>query len=583
VRGTSDGNILLYGYNSGDSAEQSTVRVDMDKGKHKSSIYVARQMGSNSGGVMASWRIISETEPDSNYKVSGQMWIKPSIGQAYIYIDGAWQPLAGGVAIDFHVPLTLIVQGQDRTVESAGSLRKTDVLTSQVDSLTFTYEDLDGSYKPKEGDEVLLFYKADESSTPVKMFAGRIESAPQEQIAPGITKYRYAVRCVDYSADLNKRLVVESYSDKTCKEIIDDLVDTYATDFTTHNVQTGFTVDYISWNYKPLSACLKELVALSGGLYDWYVDENKDIHFFYKETSIAPYELNETSESGASYSRLSISVDKSQLRNRVYVRGGYYLSDDFTQEIVADGEQEEFLLAYKPKAAASGSVEVYVNGTQKTVGTDHLDTSGYDFVVNYTEKLVKNLDHATLASGDILKAVYKYDIPILVRVDNEDSQETMKAIEGGDGVYEHIIVDSSIETLDAARDRALAELDKYADPIISGDFITNNYGYRSGQLLTVNLPSRGINDTYLITRVQSYLRRNILEYRIKFESKRSKNFVDLLVDLLDAKNEIITREDEILNELAQVADSVGLTETSLNYEEPTNEWDTAKWDEFQWG
>ena len=531
---------------------------------------------------MASWRIISESEPGSDYTSTGQMWVKPGTGQAYIRIAGKWQPLAGGNAIDYHVPLTLIMQGKDRTVETAGGLQKTDILTSQVDSLSFTYEDLDGSYKPTEGDEVLLFYKADSSSTPIKIFAGRVESAPQEQIAPGVEKYRYAVRCVDYSADLNKRLVVESYSSKTCKEIIDDLISTYATDFTGYNVQTGFTVDYISWNYKPMAACLAELVALSGGLYDWYVDENKDIHFFYKETSVAPYELNETTESGAAYSGLTIKVDKSQLRNRVYVRGGYYLSDDFTQEIVADGKQDEFLLAYKPQAASSGSVEVYVNGIQKTAGTDHLDSSGYDFVVNYTEKLVKNLDLATLASGDVLKVVYKYDVPILVRVDNEDSQETMKAIEGGDGVYEHIIVDSSISTLDAARNRALAELDKYADPIITGEFITNNYGFRSGQLLTVNLPSRGINGTYLITRVQTYLRKNIMEYRVKFASKRSKDLVNLLVDLLDAKNEIITREDEILNELAQVNDSVGMTETSLNFTEPTSEWDTAKWNEFEW-
>ena len=557
----------------------------MDKRERKIGVDLyQRTMVSFCGGIkMSDWKLVSESEPGSNYCNTGQMWIKPSIGQAYLRIGNNWTPFASGAAVQYEHSPTVMIRGLNKTEKTVGNFQKQDLLTSQIDSCSFGYEDIDGGYKPEKGDEVFWFYREEETDTPVKIFSGRIESAPQELINEAIKKYRYNVRCVDYSADLNKRMVVESYTNKTCAYIINDLINNYATDFSTHNVQTGFTVNFISWNYKPISECIKELCDLSGGLYDYYVDEDRDIHFFQKETNDAPYELNETTETGAMYHALNIEIDKSQLRNRVFVRGGYYLSNNFTQEIVADGEQKEFLLAYPPRTAAGGAIEVYVNDVQKTLGTDFLHISGYDFVVNYVEKLIKNLDLAALSAGDVLKVIYRYDVPILVRNDDEASQADVRLIEGGNGVYEmQPIVDASISTLEQARVRAAAELLKYSVPIVSGDFITNKYGYRSGQYLTINLPSRGINDIYMIVEVITYTVGNMMEYQVFFASKRSKGLTELLVELIDKKNEIITREDEVLQELCKVSDSVGITETALNYSEPTGIWDTDKWDEFEW-
>ena len=45
---------------------------------------------------------------------------------------------------------------------------------------------------------------------------------------------------------------------------------------------------------------------------------------------------------------LSIVIDGSTIRNRVYVRGGTYLSDEFTFSQVADGEQTVFYLPERP-------------------------------------------------------------------------------------------------------------------------------------------------------------------------------------------------------------------------------------------
>ena len=77
--------------------------------------------------------------------------------------------------------------------------------------------------------------------------------------------------------------------------------------------------------------------------------------------------------------------------------------------------------------------------------------AGLQFVLNYTEKFVRNLDHATLNDNDVVVVNYKPKIPILISRRSKESIAEMKTIEGGTGIHKYIIVDSSIVTLDEAR------------------------------------------------------------------------------------------------------------------------------------
>lgn len=511
-------------------------------------------------------------------KTAGKGWINPQTGQAYIRIDGKWIPFAGGPAATFR-RITLFIRGIEKTrMLKAKSLRIKDALTSKVDTCSFILEDTEGGNKPSQGDEVIIY----RGTPPVKIFAGEIINAPQAQISPGI--YNYAVRCADYSRRLDKRKVVETYTNQTCSYIINDIINSYAPEFSVRNVQVGPTVTFIAFNYKSARECIRDLARLSG--YDWYVDYDGDIHFFARETNTAPYSLDAAASSGR-YVGLKIGVDKSQLRNRVYVRGGYYLSNLYTQEIVADGEQLEFLLAYEPQAPMS----VYVDGGAKTLGIDNIDTSGKDFVVNVAEKTIKNLDLAKLTDGQVFKATYKYKIPILCRVDDEDSQEAIKLIEGGDGVYEGpIIVDESIASLDAARERAFAEIRQYSNALVQGNFKTDQDGYRSGQLLTINIPSRGINSQYLI---QNVTKKSIggghLEYEVAFATLLT-GLTDFLLSLWEAGRKIVTREDEVLDELVQKSDEISVSHAVPTFEEFTPPFEYGPggspqgvWNESQWG
>ena len=515
---------------------------------------------------MATMFNISEREPAN--KTIGMGWLKPSIGQTFIYINDVWVPIAGGEAQTLYYPLTILISGKNRTLDiDNDTFQKVDNLTSAIDTCGFT---LTGD-KPAPGEEVIVFQKSSESDTePEKIFGGEIVTCPQKEIAPGSGTFEYEINCADYSRRLKKRLVTESYTDKTCKYIVDDLIDSYQPEFTTNNVQTGDTIDYISFDHKDVFQCIEEIAELTG--QDWYVDYEKDIHLFSLETNTAPYTLDDDISISGRHKDLNIEVDKTQLRNRIFVQGGYYFSNVWEQEETADGIQTSFVCKYEPFTPIKVYVDTGAGYVEKTLGIDNVETSGKDFVINQVEKVIKNLDYATLSNGHKIKITYRYKIPISTEDSDTVSISNLKKLEGGDGYYDYHIVDVLLETLDAAHRRASAELEEYADCLISGSFITDQSGYRSGQLLTVNMSLRGYtNKTYLIQNVTmiKMAGENNFEYQITFATKL-KGLTELLREMLDRGKEIVIRPDEVLSDLLKITgDNMTISHADPTFEEHT--------------
>ena len=112
------------------------------------------------------------------------------------------------------------------------------------------------------------------------------------------------------------------------------------------------------------------------------MDYDKDIHFF------DPTELNEPApivlDSSANFRKFKHDLDMQDLRNRVYVRGGTYLSD--TQppiEWKADGVARQWTLPWGPHDLA-----FTVGSTSVTVGIDNVhDEDDYDYMLNFMEKI----------------------------------------------------------------------------------------------------------------------------------------------------------------------------------------------------
>ncbi|MBA7579213.1 hypothetical protein ES708_21082 [subsurface metagenome] len=246
-----------------------------------------------------------------------------------------------------------------------------------------------------------------------------------------------------------------------------------------------------------VSAAITKIAETCG--YQWYVDYDKDIYFFLKTDYPAPFQLDDDQEH---YRDLTINYDVSQLRNRIYVKSSKYETLDFTELFVGDGSTVTWTCKYQASPLPHPSVKL--NGVSKGIGWDGVDNpANYHFMLNATTKILSLGGlQGTPADGDEIVITYGADIPIIIRWDDQDSIDAVKAIEGGDGIFEHCITDNNIDTKEWAIDAAKADLLQNANPVIQGSFITNRSDIKSGQIITVNSTKRNINQSFLVQRVE---------------------------------------------------------------------------------
>lgn len=203
--------------------------------------------------------------------------------------------------------ITVKIAGVDRTeYVDARSLSIVDELNS-INTASFAFICNDVAMAPIDGQLVLI----EEGST--KLFSGRILSKEGDFLNPNLLKYR--VECIDHSRDLNKKLVVESYLNQKSGDIFKDIITKYTSGFTTTNVADGPEITKIAFDYIQVSEALDQIAETCG--YQWYVDYDRDVHFFLETTYPASFQLDDDQKH---YKDLNINSDISQLRNRIYVR-----------------------------------------------------------------------------------------------------------------------------------------------------------------------------------------------------------------------------------------------------------------------
>lgn len=439
-----------------------------------------------------------------------------------------------------------------------------NVVTSGPDTATFSI--IDPDFVPSVGHDVYIY----RDTTSDVLFRGLIIGVRKYVVAPNYSlpsssPFAYNIIAQDYQQLLNQWLVNDTYKSKKCSEIISDIITNYtdpAFGFTTNNVSEGPTITDIRFSFVKVRDAITDLANLV--YYEWYVDSNKDIHFFKKETVPAPFLIDEEAIKTKVFN-FSISPDYSQVRNRVYVRGGYYLSDSYTESWVADGTSRIWSLGFKPVNVSS----LTINGVSKTYAVDHLypDDGTYQFFWNYQEKYLRCAEHpgttSTPAEGDIIAITYQYEVPIIVRVDNTASQAAISEIRGGTGIIEHVIRDETITSRDIAQDVGLADVNQFGNAVIAGSFETYEHGIRAGQYVTIDVPGfEAFDGNYQIKRVSmkpSGLG-NIL-YKVEFATTLYE-LKDLLNSLIKSNKRIKLRSDETVDVLKITEESLEINETT---------------------
>jgi len=436
--------------------------------------------------------------------------------------------------------IIVTVGGTDRTNYIAWpSFTKEDVLNSQVDTCTFETKKYGvKTWKPVVGDEIQVM---DDTT---KIFAGvviQVEEAIEGRLIG------YQVSCKDWSQYLDRSLVVERYENLTVNQIIADINTNYLSGFTVVNVNCSITVKSIAFNRLPVSKCLQLLAEQVN--YSWYVDYNKDIHFFSKNSESAPFSLSDTAGNYL-FSSLRIKDDLSQLRNRIFVRGGEIKGSSRSENFTGDTVKKTFALANK----FSNVPTVTVGGVVKTVGIDYLDQdASFDCLWNFNEKYIRFVN-APASSAIVVTGTPL--IPLIVQLQDEAS------IAKYGGIYEFSVIDKTIKTTEEARQYAISQLEAYANKISEGSFETYESGLRSGQIITVQSDIRGISDSFLIQRVTLNMRTPTEGlWSVELATLRTMGIIEFLQNLLlDQNAQITIAENEVLEKSYLDSQTVGVTE-----------------------
>lgn len=437
------------------------------------------------------------------------------------------------------------------------SVKKEEILTKEPDTLEFLIKNFGTkTYRPAIGDDITLFDGA------TKIFGGVIIET-RDALSGGLAK-SFEIKCKDYTQTLDRYLVSKTYSSMTANAIIADILSTFTDGtFTGVNVNAPITLARIVFNYLTVSQALQKITEAVGG-YDWYVDYDKDIHFFQNTATAAPYALADTTGYFI-YNSLELRKDTSQLRNVVTVRGGDFEGTAVENKQVADGQQRVFFvgydltsfLAYKALAASPTTFVAL------TVGSDGKDNpASFDSLYNPNNGLLIFPDGTKPAINDVIKTTGIPIFPIISQVEDTASVTL-------NGRYEYLIVDKTIKSKDAAKQRAQAELLKYSTLLTTGSFFTRTSGFRSGQLLTISLTLRGITGTYLIERITTTLRTpsassSDLLFEVALVSTVDVTMIDILNKLLikDPSSQIDIGQNEVVDRIFTQYETITVSEVT---------------------
>jgi len=380
----------------------------------------------------------------------------------------------------------------------------------------------------------------------------------------------YRLSCGGYASYLERVRVKEEYEDKTDAYNINDILTTYAADYDGTTYVTALkTYANKRFNRKTVYEVIDELATDAGA--SWYVDADKKLHYFINEESLASYNISDTPDLTATFPASDIRIynDGSGVVNRVEVIGGNYLSDDQTDYYMGTGQSNRISLTFKyVKASTQTAVLLYRNDgtegtpswTPLTVKVGHIDTisSTDEALYYYQEQAVEQVENFPNLPN-ALKIVGRYDVPLRLRKRNQASFTHYGKWFDGVLINENIIskVDADIA--------GTAVLSKNALASTSIECKVRKHGLRAGQTIHVTNVDLGLDADYLIHQVYGEIRAGGYAVYDLTLGTYNPELIDYMLALVRAtKATTIWREDEVLDEVLDVEESLPLAESYNN-------------------
>lgn len=414
-------------------------------------------------------------------------------------------------------------------------------LTNQVDTLTFQLRRADSAgYKPAMLDDIKII---EDGNT---IFGGQIIQLEQDY--DGFVEY-FQVTAKDYSFDMDRRLVIDVFQNMTIADIIESIKDNVLpAGYDTTNVVCPVVVSYVAFNYELPSKCFQQLADIAN--YDWYVDQDKKIFFFSQGSVAAPFNITDTSGNHV-FSSLSINEDITSMRNSIIVRGGNYPANPRTELKTADGNQTTFLQTY-----GYANIVVKVDGVTQTVGIANInDPTLFNCLYDFAQQSIIFPDASKPTVGQVVSVSGNPYLPLITKLIDSASYAEY-------GEFQYKIVDTTINSKGAARDRARAEISAWAQQINDGSFDTRTAGLDTGQKINIQSDIRGLNQDYIISRISSTLESpSRFLHSVTLVSSRTYGMVEFLQKLLIEKDkQIVIDPNEILEYITDLSDTFRFTD-----------------------
>jgi hypothetical protein len=363
---------------------------------------------------------------------------------------------------------------------------------------TASFEVRDASSPPQQGQRVYIGL----GSADHRIFGGNIIKVSQAQ-SRFVEMPVFTVECQDNQRLLNRRQVTARFTSRQAGDIIRILISSFTSGFTATHVSSMGTVDEIEFTRETVSKAITRTLNRVGGR--WYLDPYDDVHAFTgEESGVSPAPLLTSSSTVPKFWQWSHEKDTSQVRTRVYVNG---FSVPFTGIGSVIASPGSLTVAVGHAAGDSGALitapdtridgllvgtTISINhGIEITTTTNNPSFQYYEVTGNFPNVWFSNSipqSAFTVSPFPVRDIVSGDPITLVAIAQSTTLQNSIAAIEGGDGIHEYSISDGRL-TQAGALQRAQAELTIFGSIEHRGSYMTRDPSAQAGRMVYMNATS----------------------------------------------------------------------------------------------
>lgn len=378
-----------------------------------------------------------------------------------------------------------------------------------LDTLSLAVESEDASVRPQPREEIVLYRDA------TAIFGGIITEAPEEGFGDFTGDHIVTrVTAVGFGIYASYRYATVTLAAGTLKSMLTTLVTNYLTGFgvSLHGSQVnGPTLPELVFTRTRVDEVLSELCTRAG--HTWSISPTKVLRTVEVGTVAAPFDLL---NSGAVYQTGDVKITQTLddgYANRVTVlvtgAGPATSSESF---VAADGVVGGGFTTFTAKYPSTQSVDdiwpnvLYFDGVSQgpiAFGVNNLVQNGglFGWAWDPTTQPATLVYDSTspgvvFPTSEVIDITYSIGYPYAVTVDDTVDQASY-------GIRELIIEAPQAMSDEAATQLGQTILDNNAPTITRAEYSTLSEGLMPGQVQTINLPTRHINESFLITEVRA--------------------------------------------------------------------------------